>query len=137
MRRTLLKDVSSCSYLSVLATADTSKFFSVSFPVIHAVDIFEFLKCENKLHVVISHINCISKHHSKVKFAENITQFTPIPNLFPLENVQKCQNCQCCALRENSKEWVLKPVLLFVAAKSIVIKGNHFQSLNLSSRSAG
>ena len=46
---------------------------SSSFPAIHKVDnvdIFVLLKSEKKLQVVISHINCISKHPDKCKFAE-------------------------------------------------------------------
>ena len=56
------------------------------------VGIFVLLKYENKLDVVIRHI----------KFTLKIIQLTTLPNLFPLEVVQKCQHNQLWVLRENS-----------------------------------
>ena len=63
---------------------------------------FELLKFRNKLNVVISHINFISKYHGKCKFVEKIIKLVTIPNSFLLEFVQKSQHCQLCVLWENS-----------------------------------
>ena len=60
------------------------------------------IKFENKLDIVISHINLISKQHDKCKFALKVIQFITIPDLFVLVVVQKCQLCQLCVLWENS-----------------------------------
>ena len=68
----------------------------MSFPInkICNVDIFVLLKFENKLDVITIDINFISKHVDKLKFALKIIQLVTIPNLFPLEVVQKCQHCK-------------------------------------------
>ena len=56
------------------------------------------IKFENKLDIVISHINLISKQQDKCKFALKVIQLITIPNLFVLVVVQKCQLCQLCVL---------------------------------------
>ena len=48
------------------------------------------LKFVNKLDVVISDINFISKLSDKYKFVLKFIQLVAIPNLIPLEVVQKC-----------------------------------------------
>ena len=76
-----------------------------SFPVIHKVgniDIFVLLKFGNKLDVVISHINFISKQYDKCKFVLELVLLGTIVNLFLLEVVQRCQHCQPCVIWENS-----------------------------------
>ena len=51
------------------------------------VGIFVLLKFENKLDIVISHINFISKHHDKCKCALKFVHLVTFPNLFPIEVV--------------------------------------------------
>ena len=61
-----------------------------SFPAIHKVSnigIFVLLKFENKLDVVNSHINFISKNHNKCKFALKFIKLGTVPKLFPFEVV--------------------------------------------------
>ena len=63
--------------------------------------IFVLIKLENKLDVVISQVNFISKD----KFALKLIDLVTIPNLFPLKVVQKYQNC---VFRENSNKNLCK-----------------------------
>ena len=53
------------------------------------VGIFKIPKFENKLDVVISQINFISKDHDKCKFVLTFIQLVMIPIIFPLKAVQK------------------------------------------------
>ena len=64
---------------------------SRDFSIIHKVGnvgIFALLIFENKLDVVISHINFNSEYHDKYEFALEMIQLVTISNLFPLEVVQ-------------------------------------------------
>ena len=61
--------------------------------------IFALLKFENKLDREINHFNFNSKYYEKCKFALKLIGLLSVSNFFPLEVVQQCQ---LCALRENS-----------------------------------
>ena len=50
----------------------------------------------------IDHFNYDSKHYDKYKFTLKLIIILTVSNLFPLEDVQKCQHCQLCVLRKNS-----------------------------------
>ena len=54
------------------------------------------------LNAVISDFNFNSMHPDNLKSALKFIQLVTIPNLFPFKDVQKCQHCQLCVLRENS-----------------------------------
>ena len=75
-----------------------------SFPVVHKgvnVGIFKIPKFENKLDVVISQINFISKDHDECKFVLTFIQLLMIP-ILSIKSCTKWQCCQLCVLRENS-----------------------------------
>ena len=63
------------------------------------VGIFALLKFENKLDIVITRINFISKKHDKCKYALKFIELVTTLSIIPLEVVQRCQ---LCVLRENS-----------------------------------
>ena len=82
------------------------------------------LQFENKLGVVISHINCISKHLNKYKCALKLIHLITMFTLFPLQDVQQCQIWQLCVFRENSSgKTQFVPVSLIVAMGRT--KGQH------------
>ena len=68
-------------------------FIDSSFSIIHKVGnigTFALLKFENKLDRKVSHFNFNSKYHNKCKLVLKLIHFPTSSNLFPLENVQKC-----------------------------------------------
>ena len=61
--------------------------------------------------IFIIYLNFSAKHHDKCKFTLKFILLVTIPNLFSLQVVRKCQNCQLCVLQENSNACIISDQL--------------------------